>query len=45
MKNLKYVKELISIKSYSLTENKQIIEYLIDKFKANSQEVILVNLP
>lgn len=43
MNELNYVKELVSIKSYSLTENKQIIEYLKKVFEPNSQEIMVVN--
>ena len=40
MKDLKYVKDLVSIKSFSIEENKQIIEYLKNVFKPVVKEII-----
>lgn len=42
MKELKYIKELISIKSFSCEENEEIINYLIKKFTPYSKEIIKV---
>lgn len=42
MNSLGYLKKLISIKSYSLTENKEIIEYLKGEFEKVAKEVLII---
>lgn len=42
MNSLDYLKKLISIKSYSLTENKEIIEYLKGEFEKVAKEVLII---
>lgn len=42
MNNLKYLEELVSIKSFSTDENKEIIDYLIEKFTPYSTEILKV---
>lgn len=40
MNNYQFIKDLIQIKSYDLTQNKEIIEYLIQQFTPYSKEII-----
>ena len=42
MDNMKYLKELVSIKSFDTNENKEIVSYLEKEFSKNSKEVIKV---
>lgn len=42
MKNYKFIKELIEIKSYKLNQNKEIIEYLIKQVSPYAKEVIRI---
>ncbi len=40
MKELEYIKKLISIKSYSMEENEEIINYLIKEFSPYSEKIV-----
>lgn len=42
MENLQYLQKLISIKSYSLTENKEIIDYLKSEFGKVAKEILVI---
>lgn len=42
MNSLDYLKKLISIKSYSLTENKEIIGYLKGEFEKVAKEILII---
>lgn len=42
MKELDYLKKLISIKSFDLLENKEIIDYLYSKFSKIVKEIVLI---
>ena len=42
MKELDYLKELISIKSFDLFENKEVIDYLYSKFVNEVEDIIMI---
>lgn len=42
MNSLEYLKKLISIKSYSVNENEEIIDYLKDEFDKVAKEVLVI---
>lgn len=45
MENLKTISELVNIKSFDKSENKEIIDYLVEKFEPYADEVVKVKNP
>ena len=42
MRELEFLKKLVSIKSFDLNENKEIVDYLYSEFSKSAEEIILI---
>ena len=45
MKKLNIVKELVNIKSFDMKDNRQIIDYLTEKFQPYCKEILKIKIP